>query len=387
MTVKVALVGGPDIDHRIDLMLLLRHEFEVLAIGSAGKLGEYFGHAGLRYRPYRLLRGVNPGTDILSIAQLHRIFREEKPHVVHAFDTKPCVLARLAASLAGVPVIVGTIPGLGSLYLNQTFTASAVRRLYEPLQRCACWASDVTIFQNRHDAQVFLKNKLVPVEKVHIIPGSGVRTDIFSPTGVSSEDLQVTKRELGIGENDLVVTMIARLIRSKGIREFVDAARLVRSRHGHVRFQLVGPEDRESIDRMTQDEMELVSKGVNWLGERRDIHRILRVSNIFVFPSFYPEGIPRVLIEAASVGIPLIAANSPGCAEVVCEGRNGFLVPARDSGALAKAIETLVEAPTMRQAFGLASREVALSRFDLCSVARETASLYHRLIACKQRGQ
>jgi len=381
---KVALVGGPDVDGRIDLMHRLKDSFNVFAIGSNPALSERFAQAGFRYHYYSLARRVNPLSDLFTLMQLLRIFRHEQPDIVHAFDTKPCVFARLAARLAGVPIVVGTLPGLGSLYVTSGIATRTVRVIYEMLQRLACHVSDFTVFQNHDDARHFVERGLAPAHKATMIPGSGVRTDVFSRQAVDKAEVKQLRVDLGLSHEDVVVTMISRLIRSKGVLEFAEAARIVKCHHDHVRFLLVGPDDRESVDRLGLDELKMLSESVTWLGERPNIPLILALSDIFVLPSFYREGVPRVLLEAASMGLPLIATKSPGCVEVVHDGVNGFLVPPCDSKALAKAIETLVQAPSLRHTLGLASRELAVTSFDLSVIAQETANLYCRLLSSKQ---
>lgn len=380
----VALVGGPDLDQRIDLMQRLKHNFLVYGLGSSRDLRGKFRQEGFIYLHYRLARRINPIMDIISILQLLRNFRRNKPDIVHSFDTKPCVLARVAARLADVSVIVGTLPGLGSLYARRGVVTTVVRSFYEALQKHANNCSDMTIFQNHEDAQEFLERGLVKPNKICVLLGSGIRTELFSQTAVQRQDIERARKELGVKDGDLVVTMISRLIRSKGVLQFHETAKLVKDRHDKVHFILVGPDDRESIDRLTSREIAGLSRGVNWLGERRDVPVILALSDIFVLPSYYREGIPRVLLEAASMGLPLVSVRSAGCVEVVRDGVNGILVPPRDSKALATAIETLVQNDLLRQAFGRAARELAVNRFDLSIIAKETEGLYRRLLLQKR---
>ena len=382
-TPKLALVGGPDVDGRIELMQYLRNNFQVFAIGSEPALVECFAQAGFRYRHYHLARRVNPMADFRTLAELLRIFRQERPHIIHAFDTKPCVFARFAARLAGVPVIVGTLPGLGSLYVGDGITTRIVRAVYERLQSLACRVSDLTIFQNHDDARQFVDRGLVPAHKTTVIPGSGVRMDVFCREAVRDTDIQRLKTELGLSQNHTVITMISRLIRSKGVLEFAEAARIVRRHHQDVRFLLVGPDDRDSVDRLSPNELESLSQSVTWLGERQDIPVILALSDIFALPSFYREGIPRVLLEAASMGLPIVTTDSPGCSEVVEHGANGFLVPARDPDALAQAIVHLIEDPEMRERFGQESRQHAVAHFDLSRIAGHIRAIYRELLAHK----
>jgi len=314
---------------------------------------------------------------------MHHIFRQQKPDIVHAFDTKPCVLARLAARLAGVPIIIGTLPGLGSLYVDEGVTTRTVRALYEKLQTLACHLSDLTIFQNHEDLRFFVARGIVPAHKAIAIPGSGVRTDLFYPARISRSDRERVRAELGVKTNALLITMVSRLIRSKGVMEFAAAAQLVRQHYSQVKFLLVGPTDEESMNRFTPPELLQLTRALTWAGARSDIPAILAASDIFVLPTFYREGIPRVLLEAASMGLPIVTTDSPGCKEVVEPGVNGFLVPPRDPGALAEAILRLVEEPDLRQRFGQESRRRAVTYFDLSVIAEQIRSIYRELLAHK----
>jgi glycosyltransferase involved in cell wall biosynthesis len=332
-----------------------------------------------------MARRVNPIADTLALVKLFHIFRQERPAVAHTFDTKPCVLGRLAARLAGVPIVIGTLPGLGSLYASGSNDVSTrvIRKIYECLQSIACRLSDLTIFQNCDDARHFIEAGIAPQQKTRIVPGSGVRTDLFDPEKVSQSEQDRARAELDISSRTLLVTMVSRLIRSKGILEFAEAARMVNHHHDNARFLLVGPDDGDSVDRLSPDDLEGLSQSVTWLGERRNIPVILALTDVFVLPSFYREGIPRVLLEAASMGLPIVTTDLPGCREVVEHGVNGFLVPPRDPGALAQAILRLVEGPEMCHRFGRESRQRAVARFDLSKTADQTRLIYRELLARK----
>ncbi len=378
----LVIVGGSDVDARISLMQLLKGDFICSALGAA-HLQAKFQENGFSYTKYLLTRGVNPLVDLVTVIRLMGIFKHIQPDIVHTFDTKPCVFARLAARLSGVPVIVGTVPGLGSLYVNEGIVIRIVRAIYEQLQKLACHLSDLTIFQHQEDARQFVTRGIVSAHKTTIIPGSGVRADLFNPDSISQAKREQVRAELGIPSDTVLVTMIARLIRSKGIIEFSTAAQAVCQRYPQTNFLLVGPTDEDSMDRLTPTELSQLARSVIQAGVRRDISAILAASDIFVLPSFYREGIPRVLLEAASMGLPLITTDWPGCKEVVKDGINGFLVPARDPDALTDAILSLVESPQKRQYFGQESRQYVKTHFDLSIIAEQTRSIYQELLSSK----
>jgi len=362
-------------------MKRLSREFDVCALGTEPALTDSFAKNGLRYRSYRMSRRVTPVRDLYALWQLVRIFRVERPAVVHTFDTKPAVWGRLAAKFARVPVVIGTLPGLGSLYATPDWRGRLARLAYQPLQMLVCRWADLTTFQNEDDAREFVRRGVVPSSRAVVISGSGVRTDVFTP--MDSADAARRRSELGL-EGKIVVAMISRILRSKGVLDFASASRTARAANPVVHFLLVGQEDAESMDALTAAELEDVRDSVSWLGPRDDVRDILGVADIFVFPSFYREGVPRVLLEAASMGLPLVAADVPGSRDVVKDGVNGFLVGPRDPDAIADAVLRLAAAPELRRRLGEKSRELAVARFDLSVVAERTQSVYRDLLAAKR---
>jgi glycosyltransferase involved in cell wall biosynthesis len=377
---KVLLVGGPDVDARLELMHFLSDCFEMSALGSLPSLRDKFSSEGFCYYSYPLNRGANPLGDLNTLFQLTDIFRKLKPQIVHTFDTKPCVLGRLAAHRAGVPVVIGTLPGLGSLYGNESLKSRGLRPIYQVLQRRACRVSDLTVFQNEDDARQFIKAGIVSTHKSRVILGSGINTTLFSSAQISETAKNELKTEFKIQPDEIVVTMISRIIRSKGVFEFVQSACEVQKTNPKVHFLLIGAEDRESIDRLTGEEMIRLRQAVDWRGHRNDVPAILAISDIFVLPSIYREGIPRVLLEAAAMELPIVTTNSPGCKEVVESGINGFLIPAYNTEALSNAIARLAESPELRRRFGQASRQNAVQRFDINIISSQTRNIYEQFI-------
>ena len=377
---SVLLVGGPDVDARIELMQHLRAEFDISAAGSSEAIRAAFAAADLPYYSYPLTRRANPLMDMAAVTQLYRLFRTLRPSIVHAFDTKPCVWARMAARAVGVPVVIGTITAMGTLYMDSSIAARLLRICYQPLLRMAAYSSTMTIFYNRADIDYCLQHSLIPRERCMLIPGSGVPTAQLQPGLVPEEACARVRRDADIQPGDLVITMIARLIRSKGVLEYAQAARRVRARHPQVKCLLVGPTDVDSIEVITDSVLAPYRDTLTILGERRDVAAILRVSDIFVLPS-YREGIARVLMEAAAMCLPLITTDAPGCREVVEDDVNGILVPVKDVDRLTDAMLALVEDPARRDRYSHASRHLATTAFDTSFIADQLAGVYRSLVA------
>lgn len=359
----------------------LSRSFDVCAVGTEPALAASFAAHELRYRNYRMTRGVNPLHDLLTVWQLVQIFRAERPAVVHTFDTKPGVWGRVAARIAGVPVVIGTLPGLGSLYATPGWKGKLVRLAYQPLQTIACQVADVTVFQNEDDAREFARRRVVSRRRSTVIPGSGVPTDVFAPA--ADEERHLHRADLDLPESGPLVVMISRVLRSKGVLDFAAAARAARLADPTINFLLVGSTDSGSLEALTPGELEELNRSVRWVGQRDDVKDILDLADIFVFPSFYREGIPRVLLEAASMGLPLVAADVPGSRDVVEDGVNGFLMPPNDPKAITEAVLRLAASPELRQRLGEMSRRRAISHFDLSVIALRTESLYESLLASK----
>jgi glycosyltransferase involved in cell wall biosynthesis len=376
----VWLVGGPDVNARIDLMRVLSRDFEVCAAGTDARISAIFAKSDMRFFHYRMSRGANLALDAYGMWQLVRMFRKERPDIVHTFDTKPGVWGRLAARVAGVPVVIGTLPGLGSLYGGTDWKRTAVRLAYQPMQTLASRLADRTVFQNADDAQDFARRRVVSRGRSIVIPGSGVRTDVWAPMTVTSAEKHALAAELGLRDGGLVVLMVSRVLRSKGVLDLARAARAVCREDPAIQVLLAGPADSESMDALSQREMEELRSSVTWLGPRRDIKRLLALADVFVFPSFYREGVPRVLLEAASMALPLVAVDAPGSRDVVEHEGNGLLVPPREPLALAAAILRLAQTPELRGQLGANARRRAVADFDLSVIAERTMSLYAELL-------
>src|SRR5262245_4879840 len=383
MTVRprVLIVGGVDVRARIPLMERLADEFELVAVGAGAEpafAGTGFRY--LRYAPGQHAR-VSPLDDARAFLALCRIFRRERPQLVHAFDTKAGVWGCLAARLAGVPSAVGTVNGLGFLFRRDTWRQRLLSRSYQALQALACAASSATVFQNPDDAEVFVAAGMVRRDRVVLVPGSGVRTERLDPARFSHEDRAALRGALGIEPSHVAVIMVTRVIRSKGVLDLLAAARALAKSRPRLRFVLVGADEPDSMDSLSVADLGSLRRELIWTGPRNDVPALLAAADVMAYPSGYGEGIPRVPLEAASMALPIVTTDAPGCREVVEPGVNGLLVPIGDPAALAAAVAKLADDPELRARFGQQGRERAIARFDLGVIAERTRLLYRELLA------
>src|SRR5260370_27768265 len=279
---KVLIIGGEDVHARIELMRGLSGTYTLAAAGTARELALPFDRSGFPYFYYPLSRGVGPFSDVYAMVALLRLLGHFRPHIVHAFDTKPGVYGCLAARLARVPVVISTVTGLGSLYGADGLRPQLVRGVYERLQRMASQQADITVFQNRDDRDEFVARRVVPAGKAALICGSGVSTERLDPARFSDAERRQVRASLGIPTDALVVTMVSRVIRSKGVEDFVAAAQQVRRCHPGTHFLLVGPADTDSVNSFSAAELAEFRHIVHWPGARKDIPHVLAASDLFV---------------------------------------------------------------------------------------------------------
>ncbi|MEA5579051.1 glycosyltransferase family 4 protein [Anabaena sp. UHCC 0451] len=371
-------IGGEDIRLRIPLLLALRDRgFNVGAVGSED--GNTFAKHQIPYFQYTLHRGINPWADMHTRTQLFRLFSQYQPDIIHGFDTKPAMIAPIVAMKAGIPGRVRTITGMGYVFSSQSTLALALRPIYRHLQRQAAVATGITIFQNNDDRQYFHNHNMVKDGRDDLVLGSGIDVEGLIKQRPQSEQLAEIRRDLGL-EGQLVVTMISRLVVCKGVREYLQAAKIVCEQMKNVTFLLVGPLASEGNQAISMQEVKKQAEIVRYLGPRNDISTLLSLTDLFVLPSYYREGVPRVLLEAATMELPLITTDMPGCKEVVRDGWNGLLIPPKDAKALATAILELLSSPEQRTLMGKRSRLHVQKHFGLDQVADAYADIYHRLL-------
>lgn len=307
-------------------------------------------------------------SQISSIYRLYKIFSNEKPDIVHNISIKPVIYGSIAARLSGVPKIVNLVNGLGYVFIeHKSIRRFFIKVLVMAIYRFALASSRISvIFQNPDDRDYFIDKKITSKKNSYLILGSGVDTDIFSPSSENSV------------KHNLTVLFFGRLLWDKGIEYLIDATKILKTEGIDFTLNLAGEPDMSNPSYINLEQLKKWENNglINYLGYCSDMVEIIRASDLVVLPTYYREGVPLSLIEAASVGKPIVTTDMPGCREIVVDGKNGFLVPVKDSVALADKIREILLNKDLRVSFGQKSRERAINLFAKEIVAKRTIEIY-----------
>jgi glycosyltransferase involved in cell wall biosynthesis len=312
-------------------------------------------------------KGLNPLNDILFMIRLSKLYKNERPKLVHHFTIKPAIFGSIAAKLAQVPTIVNTITGLGYAFQKSGLLQLTVQELY----RISLAGRPRVVFQNRDDRDLFLRKKIVKKSQSHVILGSGVNTLAIRPKGRSQKDT-------------ILFLLFSRMLWSKGVEEFVKAAIETKKRFPESRFIMAGGHSgggaKGNPDAIPREWLRSVNQNgcVKWVGRLsfENMMELLDECDVCVLPSNYREGVPKSLLEAAASGKAIITTDNVGCREVVIDGVNGFLVPVRDVDALAEAMMMFIRRPRLMEKMGRESRKIAEELFDERMVRQQTILVY-----------
>ncbi|MEM2445721.1 MAG: glycosyltransferase family 4 protein [Candidatus Bathyarchaeia archaeon] len=359
---------------------LVERGARVWAVSPPGEYSTHFQEHGIEFVPIVLDRKTfNPLKAWGTVRQLARILQDLQPDVLHTSTLRPNAYGALAGWLAGVPVIVGTVEGLGTLYTNHDPKTRLARWGVEQVTRLALRATDAIIFLNPDDREYYVSHRLCRPEQARLIVSVGVDVHAFSPDRFSPADREAMRRRWGLSSDVVVVTMVARLIAPKGVREFLQVAERL---NGKARFVLIGEPDPGNPDSLSwEDIQDYIRRGVVLApGWQKDVASWLAITDVFVLPS-YREGTPVTVLEAMAMGLPVVATDVPGCREAVVQGETGFLVPPRDADNLTRAIQQLVEDSELRHRMGQAGRRRAVECFAVERIVERYLNLYEELLA------
>ena len=348
--------------------------FEVVGASAAGPYVADLEAAGIRHVPLAsATRSMDPRRDLQFTRELYRLFRRERPDVVHTHNPKPGWFGRPAARAAGVPVVVNTVHGLYATP-DDPFMRRAV--VYG-LERVAAACSDAELLQSAEDRPV-LRRLGVPADRLTVL-GNGIDLRRFGPP--SPTERLAARHALSLTVDDVAVGVVGRLVWEKGLREVIAMATELGRSAPNVKVLVAGPVDAEKADGLSAADVERVAaeSGIRFLGEQRPIESFYDALDLYVLAS-YREGFPRSAMEAAATGVPLVVTDIRGCRQVVDPGANGLLVPARDAAALTAAVRELAEDPQQRERLGVGSRLKAAGDFDQDRVIATTIDIYRRLL-------
>lgn len=344
--------------------------YEVVVAAHENVHGERIRAEGLRLIPLPWRRSsVNPFYELFLVWKILRLYAAERPDVVHQVTAKPILYGTLAARLSGVPAVVNTFTGLGFVFISAGLKARLLRFAVSLALKIALSAKNSrTIFQNKDDRALFVDGGLIAAERAVLIRGSGVNVEHFTP---SHEP-----------EGVPLVVLPARLLWDKGLGEFVAAARELAAAGVRARFALVGEGDGENPAAVPASQLAGWKQegAVELWGQRSDMREVYAQASVVCLPT-YREGLPKALMEAGACARALVAADVPGCREVVVHEETGLLVPARDASELAAALKRLIADAALRRRLGDNARALAVSEFAQERVVEQTLRVYRELFS------
>lgn len=359
--------------HRLPLAVAaLEAGYEVIVVTCVNQHATTIFAANLTLIPLKHMHrsGTNPLQELALLLELWRIYRREKPELVHHVGLKPVVYGTLVARIVDVRGVVNALAGLGFVFSSSQLFAQLLRPFIKQVFSCSLKHKNSRIIvQNEHDFQVITKMVRTTSGHVRLIRGAGVDPNFYiaKPSGAQPP----------------LVVLIARMLWDKGVGDFVEAAIRIREAGILARFALVGIPDPENPTSVPESQLRAWhgSGDVEWWGYRADIPAVLAMASIACLPTFYGEGVPKALIEAMASSRAIVTTDIPGCRELVDGGRNGILVAPRDVTALSNALKLLIEDPELRQKMGASGRSMVEQSLSLDQVLKETLALYAELIS------
>lgn len=344
---------------RVDMMRsFLEAGCEVLAVGDGAEeeWAPKFAELGIRYRSIPVQRnGTNPAKDLVTLRALHQLLKEEKPDKIFAYQAKTVIYGGIAASMCGIREFYPLIAGVGSVFLGDGFKRKLIRSILVTEYRLGMrWAPKV-FFQNRDDLKVFVDHGIVKEEKAVMLHGSGVNIEKLTPAPLPEQP---------------GFLCISRLIRDKGVREYLDAARKLHTIRPEVSCVLVGPFDTNPSAIQPEELQPYLDDGsVTYVGEQKDVQPWLKQCTAYVLPSYH-EGTPKTVLEAMACGRPTITTDAPGCRETVTDGVNGYLVPVKNVDAIVDAMERILDDTETTERMTGEARRICEERYDVRKVNR-----------------
>ena len=367
---KLFIVVNQDfffLSHRLPIGIAAKDAgYDVTVISEDTGVSNKIREAGLKTINLPINKaGTNIKDEIKTFFFLYKLFRREKPDIVHLVGLKTMLWGSIACRLARVKAMVSAVCGLGVLFDEKHSKSFMTHSILKVLRITHNNKHTSIIFQNNDDKAIFLDAKIIKERQCAFTNGSGINLQNYDYT-------------LEPADGPIKVIFTARMVEDKGTMILIDAAKKLESEYkGKVQFLLCGGLD-TNPNGITKEILESKCDGeyIQWLGHRKDVLELLKQSHIMAFPSWYREGLPKSVIEAEAIGRPVITTNSVGCRDTVIDGENGYIIPIKDSDALANALKTLIDNPELRQSMGKKAREFAVSKFDIRDVVKVHLDIY-----------
>lgn len=357
--------------HRLGLAKAAQNAgYEIHVAAPDEPEGQAITEAGFHFHAIPLdRRSINPWREFACITALNRLFRAVRPDLIHAMRLKPIIYGGIAARVVRAPAIVYGTTGLGYAFSKDDIKTVLLRAVIKTgLRQALRHPNSRILVENPDDESTLLKSGLVSAGMAKVIKGVGIDLSQFPL--------------LPQADGEPVVVLASRMLWDKGVGEFVSAAERLRAEGVRARFALVGdtdPGNRSAVPARQLEEWKRLGI-VEWWGWQKDMVAVFAQAHVVCLPSRYREGVPRILIEAAACGRPIVTTDAPGCREIVHHNHNGLLVPLRDSGALAAALRSLIESPPVRLRMGLNGRALAAGEFSQEYVNEATLRVYDELL-------
>ena len=373
MQKKVFIVVNQDwffLSHRLPIGIAAKDAgYDVTVVSEDTGVSDKIRQAGLKTVNLPINKaGTNMKDEVKTLLFLYRLFRRERPDIVHLVGLKTMLWGSIACRLAGVNSMVSAVCGLGTLFDEKHAESLMSRSILKVLRLTHKKRNLSVVFQNNDDKAIFLNAKIMKESQCAFTNGSGINLQNYDYTVEPSS-------------GPIKVIFTARMVEDKGTMVLIDAAEKLKAEYrDKVQFLLCGGLD-TNPNGITREKLESRCDGeyIQWLGHRKDVLELLKESHIMAFPSWYREGLPKSVIEAEAIGRPVVTTDSVGCRDTVIDGKNGFMIPIKDSQSLADALKKLIDNPELRQQMGRAAREFAVSKFDIKDVVNVHLDIYNRL--------
>lgn len=355
---------------RMDMMKeFIKNGHTVIAIGPEPEINwkSKFEKNEIKYKQIFVERnGINPFNDLRTYRELSKFMKKEKPDKIFAYQAKTIVYGSLAAKLNGISEVYPLIAGLGSIFRGRGLKNKIIKTVMKIEYWLACKVSKKVFFQNNDDKEEFINNKLINEDKTVIINGSGVNLDKFKPEPLPEEP---------------AFLFIGRLIKDKGIMEYLEACKRIKKQYPEVKCLLVGPYDSNPSALKIEELKPFIDQNIiEYFGEQSDVRPYIKQCSTYVLPSYH-EGTPKTALEAMAIGRSVITSDAPGCREVVTDGYNGYLVRVKDIDGLVQKMKYLLDNPTLNKLMAERSLELAKTKYDVDLVNKsimETMGLIQR---------